>query len=329
MTRTAIDPYTGPWTYGIDVSAYQSDVDWPLVARSTCYVADARGGPCRYALVRTGDGIQTRRDSAPDPWAVRHLAGARDAGLLVGGYHYLRAHHGAAAQVDVMLEVLRVAGMGPRDCPILALDYEGRPDAPGTPADESSGAYWRPSASAPLVTTARVLEVMAAMAASLGREGYRVLVYSGVTWHWYVAQLGIAVPPELAGIDLWTPYYTRGARPRLPVGRPGAKPWPWARAAIWQAAGSAGVPGRVAGVPGRCDVNRYRGDEAALRAWWTPSRAPTEPAPALPPVLDPAPWRSEAAHELAHIAERGRVAGDEAGARVVEEAAARLRVPAC
>lgn len=326
MTRAAIDPYTGPWTYGIDVSAYQPDVDWPTVARSDCYVVDARGGPCRYAIVRTGDGIQTRRDSAPDPWAVRHLAGARDAGLLVGGYHYLRAHHGAAAQVDVMLEVLRVAGMGPRDCPILALDLEGRPDAPGTPSDESSGAYWRPSASAPLVTTARVLEVMAAMARDLGREGYRVLVYSGVTWHWYVAQLGIAVPPELAGLDLWTPYYTRNTRPRLPVGR-GAQPWPWAHAAIWQAAGSEGVPGRVAGVRGRCDANRYRGDEAALRAWWTPVQLPAAEPPALPPVLDP--WRPRALEQLAQLAAEGRSVGDTVGVRVIDEAAERLRAAAC
>lgn len=267
MNRSPIDLYTGPWTYGIDVSAYQPDVDWPLVARSECYVAGTRGGPCRFAIVRTSDGVETRRSSRPDPWAVRHLTGAHEAGLLVGAYHYLRAHHDARAQAELVLEVLRVAGV---PCPIVALDLEGRPDDPSTPdTDESKGAWWRPDGAAP-VRTADVLVDLVEMASVLDAAGHRVIIYTGVSWHWYVAQATITVPLALARLDLWTPYYTRGKRPSLPVG-PRGKPWPWPHAEIWQAGGSASIPGAIAGVRGICDVNRFRGDTDALERWWTTS----------------------------------------------------------
>lgn len=54
-----------------------------------------------------------------------------------------------------------------------------------------------------------------------------------------------------------------GAAPRLPVDARGrAAPWPtWQ---LWQYASD----GRVDGVAGAVDLDRFHGDEDALRSWW-------------------------------------------------------------
>lgn len=83
----------------------------------------------------------------------------------------------------------------------------------------------------------------------------------------------------MAGVELWTPYYTRGPDPALPVDRHG-QPSPWSHATIHQFAGSKPLPGRVGGIEGNVDLNRFRGGEDALERWWNPGWRPTEPAPA-------------------------------------------------
>ena len=312
MKRQAIDPYTGPWTYGVDVSAYQPDVDWPLVARSDCYVAGERGGPCRFAIVRAADGVQTRDYSRPDPWAVRHLVGAHEAGLAVDAYHYVRAWHRPSAQVDVILDVLRTAAVPVR---IVWLDVEGRPDVPTTPADEAAGIFWRPAGEDVSVTVPAAMQCLAAMRRGLERAGYRVGIYSGVTWHWSIAQAGLDVS-SWADVPLWTPYYTRGERPSLPVG-PRGEPWPWPHADIWQAAGSATIPGSVAGIRGVCDVNRYRGDETAFREW-------REPAAWRPTLPAPETLRAELVADLERLATRAKDAEDQGAVAELLRCAERL-----
>ncbi len=269
MKRQRLDPYVGPATVGLDVSAYQPDVDWPRVARSEAHAWGRKVGPVEWAAVRTSDGVQTRRNSKPDPWAVRHLTGAHGAGLRCAAYHYVRGHHGAGAQVALVLDVLATASV-----PVewVALDLEGRPDDPRTPdTDESRGAWWHPPGSDP-VDTPRVLTELATMVRLLEDAGHRVLIYSGVSWHWYVSQKRLPVPPEVAACGLWTPYYTRSSTPRMPCGpapwtpyytrsatpRMPCGPAPWEAWEIWQLAGSAASRGRVAGVSGLCDVNRWR-----------------------------------------------------------------------
>lgn len=287
MKRAILDSYSGPWTPGLDVSAYQPDVDWPTVARSELLVGK-RGARARerrsigrplYAIVRSGDGVQTRSRSAADPWAVRHLAGAADAGLLVDVYHYVRAWHPAEAQVAVILDVLRVSGARVRT---VWLDVEGRDDDPRTVADEGKGAWWAPRGTPPeqRPTTEDVLDCLARMRELLEDEGYRVGIYTGVAWHERMALRRVDVS-AWAGSDLWTPYYTRGSRYRMPAapgrdGRP--EPWPWDHATIWQCAGGgAGIDATVAGIAGPVDANLYRGDEAALRAWWAAPAADCPP----------------------------------------------------
>ena len=292
--RAAIDDYKGPWTAGIDLSAWQHEVDYNRVARSDLMIGE-RGraqsyGQPRFCIVRAADGVQTRHDSAPDPLAVRHLVGCHEAGLLVDVYVYVRAFHPAAAQVDLVLEVIRVAGVPIRT---VWLDVEGRPDDPTTPdVDESKGLFWTPEPEKPkdgeeepereVVDRFEALERLREMRDLLEAAGYRVGVYTGQTWNWVYGAHGIDVS-DFARHPFWTPWYTHSFLPRLPVG-PAGEPWPWPRADIWQKGGSKKVPGRIAGISGLVDANLYRGDEEALRKFWlaeTPAERPTLPGPTL------------------------------------------------
>lgn len=268
--RNAIDPYEGPYSIGIDVSDWQGDVDWPAVARSHAMFRGEDLGPVEYAIIRAADGVQTRRTSKPDPRAVRNLQGAHEAGLPVAVYHYMRAHHGAEEQAELVLDVIRTAGV---PIAFIAWDVEGRPDNPRTvDTDESHGAWWHPKGHEP-PKTQDVLDDLVAMTRYTQQRGYRCLIYTGVAWHWYIAQQGIEIPPELASLELWTPYYTRAKIPKMPVGGE-ETPWPWKEWRFWQFAGSKQLPGKVDGVQGIVDLNRFRGDSEALKAWWTPKTLP-------------------------------------------------------
>ena len=259
MKRKALDTYRGPTTLGVDVSAWQPAIDWHALARSEPMLRGKRQGPVRFVVARTGDGVRTRGRSVPDPWAVRHLTGAHDAGLLVAGYHYVRAYYPPDEQVAVILEVIRTAGVR---LGFVALDLEGRPDDARTTADESSGAWWSPPG-AGRVDTSQVLACAEEMALDLEAQGVRVLVYTGAAWHWHVAQRGRApTSGPLARAPLWTPYYTRAPVPRLPVG-PRGEAAPWSSWQLWQYS----ARGIVAGVDGPDDLNRFRGDRSALDAF--------------------------------------------------------------
>jgi len=313
--RTAIDDYSGPYTPGLDFSAYQADVDYARVARSELYLGKGARrrslGQPRFAIIRAADGVQTRRDSAPDPLAVRHLQGCVDAGLLVDVYVYVRAWHEAAAQVELVLEVIRMASVRVRT---VWLDLEGRPDDPTTPdTDESSGLFWAPDGTAKedRVDAELALECVRGMRRLLERRGLRVGIYSGVTWHWMFAQKGVDVS-DLHDCPFWTPYYTTGPRPKLPVG-PRGEPWPWPYADIWQTGGSHAVPGTVAGLRGIVDVNLYRGDEAALARFWDPSGVETTPG-----------FRSRAGAVLEGLAVEAKQIGDGHAVEVLRGAAGKL-----
>lgn len=291
MRRQFLDDYTGPYAYGIDVSAWQGKVAWPSVARSSLQLHEHDFGPPQFAVVRASDGVRTRRNSIPDPTAVRNLVGAAEAGLLVGVYHYVRAYHPAEQQVEVVLDVLRTAGV---DVGFVALDIEGRPDNASTPEDESDGTWWAPESTQKPVSTGRVIDVMAKMTGAFRGEGHRTIVYTGVAWHWYVAQHKVSMPEELADLELWTPYYTKSTRPKMPVG-PKGEPWPWSEWRMWQFAGSKGLPGRVNGIEGPVDLNRFRGTVAEMEQWWGAG------------TWERVDWDRD---EISILAERAQAAGD-------------------
>ncbi|MBT9392936.1 glycoside hydrolase family 25 protein [Hymenobacter sp. NST-14] len=72
--------------HGIDVSAYQGRIDWPLVA----------GHRVRFAFIKATEGV-TLRDSR----FQRNWRGARAAGIYRGAYHYFHPNYDATRQANL------------------------------------------------------------------------------------------------------------------------------------------------------------------------------------------------------------------------------------
>jgi len=98
--------------YGIDVSAWQEDVDWQKVA------ADGM----EFAMLRLGRRNSEAGDHAFDAYFEKNYAGARAAGLKVGCYFYSSAITVQEAFEDAEA-VLKVLNGRPLDLPV-AFDWE-------------------------------------------------------------------------------------------------------------------------------------------------------------------------------------------------------------
>ena len=172
-------------------------------------------------------------------------ARARAAGLLWGAYHF--GTKGAVSQqVDHFLETGREA-----DSDLLVLDFEPNPRE-GTMTLAEAEAF--------------VIEVKA-------RTGRMPALYSGQSF--LREQLGNRTDTPLAECALWVARYSP---------QPPELPKAFSRFAIWQYTdGSAGPqPHQVTGI-GRCDRDKFNGDEADLTRFWAgqdaPAAAPVEDAP--------------------------------------------------
>jgi lysozyme len=166
-----------------------------------------------------------------DPLYPKNRAGALAAGLLVVPYHFVDAGVDGDLQAA---HFLKVSGIGTGDAAML--DWE-------TPAP-----------------VAAVVEIGNAVAAASGRDP---ITYYG--W----AQLAVA-DPALSRWPLMLPEYPQGNRcgnyaslvtapPRLPPGRPAARPYDFHQYT------QAGV---VPGITGNVDRSVWVGTEAELRAWY-------------------------------------------------------------
>ncbi len=94
-----------PTTPGIDVSYWQTAIDWTQVAAAGY----------RYAAIRA-----TMGDTYVDPRFAPNWDAAKRAGLLVTAYHVIRPKHTAASQTDAFFRVL---GTRTPDLP-FAIDVE-------------------------------------------------------------------------------------------------------------------------------------------------------------------------------------------------------------
>jgi len=100
-----------PTTPGIDVSYWQTSIDWTQVAAAGY----------RFAAVRA-----TMGDTYLDPRFIPNWEAAKRAGLLVTAYHVVRPKHSAPTQTEALFKAL--AGRIP-DLP-LAIDVEVTDDMP-------------------------------------------------------------------------------------------------------------------------------------------------------------------------------------------------------
>jgi len=217
--RAQTDRYAGATTLGVDVSKWQGAIDWNAVANDSQSV--------KYAIVRTGDGINT------DNRALENAINAKSAGLAVGFYHFFRGEQSGEAQAAIALNAISQSGVRPF---AVFADLE-RGEAPD------------------------VARELKAFIRSIERGGYRVGIYGGQWIHWQLSQAHPDLAAPLSAYLLWVPSYSPGA-PRMPTDGAG-NGFPWSEWTFHQYSSS----GHVNGISGNVDLNRFRGGLARFRAW--------------------------------------------------------------
>jgi lysozyme len=202
-----------PIADGIDVSHYQNDagaINWSKVKASGV----------RYVFIKISDKLSI------DAYAASNVAGARSAGLMVGGYHFLRNTASGVAQATAFLAH---APLNPGDLlPVLDLEV-----IPSTPA-----------AKAAYVDRAR--EWMAVVSGRVG--GRKPFLYTRAN-----ILSAVGNPKDLARHPLWLARYG-SSPPPIPVGA--------SDYAVWQYSES----GSVNGITGPVDLNVTRTGFAAFQA---------------------------------------------------------------
>src|SRR5512138_1663344 len=76
----------GPVVHGMDVSKYETSIDWP----------SAKDAGIAFAFIRVSDGLQYR-----DPKFATYWEGARAAGVMRGAYQFFRPAQDPIAQADL------------------------------------------------------------------------------------------------------------------------------------------------------------------------------------------------------------------------------------
>lgn len=178
----------------------------------------------RYAIVKATEGTTYR-----NPWFASDDLGARRAGLYVGAYHYARPKHPVDASARAEAAYF-AANMGDPNAPgrlAPTLDLEEHGGL--SPADL---ARW---------TQVFLVELEA-------RTGKLPIIYTGsYFWNTHVRSTGFGRYP------LWLANYTSASQPSsLPTGWPTWTIWQWTST------------GRVPGIVGNVDLNRFGGGEAGF-----------------------------------------------------------------
>jgi len=202
---------SGPTVEGIDVSQWQSTVNWPMV----------RAAGKRFAIARILH--WPTRDTQFD----RNWREIRANGLIRGAYIYFDPRYEVAAQADIVVRAVGRLGQG--DLPVT-LDIEQPP--PGLPS--------------PTRYAAMVRDLADRIEAGTGR---RPMIYTGrYYWPSYVQSTAFRDHP------LWHAQYTT------------TQPCPyiadaWRNWAFWQYSST----GRVSGISGNVDLDRFNGTYAELQ----------------------------------------------------------------
>ncbi|MFB5674282.1 glycoside hydrolase family 25 protein [Paenibacillus terreus] len=209
---------------GIDVSRYQGSINWKKVR------ADGKA----FAFVKASQGQRY-----VDPTFEANVKGAKEAGVLIGAYHFVDAASAGAARLEArhFAEVLsRVGGAAALDLPPV-MDYENNPAGLSKSAINS-------------VANAFLTELEKI-------TGRRPIIYSGNSF-------AANFDASLSSYKLWVARYSTSA----PYDTPAWKQW-----AFWQYSDN----GRVDGISGPVDLNVYSGTEAELREEFTKGGGDEEP----------------------------------------------------
>ncbi len=266
-TAEALEQCASQSVEGIDVFDGQGAIDWSAVA----------GGGIAFAMIKATQGTYDTQASFAANWPA-----AREVGVRRGAYHFFDPTDDGAAQAQRFLAAM--GPLAPGDLPPM-LDIEcpdGDSDCLGTGA----------SGSAPAAAIAqRMWDWIHAVEAATGTTP---VLY---TFASYFASNGI----DTAGLGAYPLFLAQPSRTSGASAACFSVPAPWTAATMWQYSWS----GRVPGIGGPVDLDRFLGSPADLQALGVarpggdagPRDAPPDPGDAgsAPDALDaPDPGSSDA-----------------------------------
>lgn len=201
-------------TYGVDVSHHQGNIDW----------AQVKPAGAKFCYAKATEGR-----THTDPRFVVNHKGARNAGLVVGAYHFLSHGTAPADQADNFASVYEPVRDAAADLPpVLDLEWDPKP---GTSHDRWTG-------QSPKQIVDKCIEWLKIARQKFGKEP---LIYTNK--HWWEKMLGDE-GKRLASYRIWMARYSKFDFPEPPM--PDGLKW-----AIWQFT----EHGRIPGTSGNIDVN--------------------------------------------------------------------------
>jgi lysozyme len=202
----------GDTVFGIDVSRWQTEINWSQVAQAGV----------KYAIIRASNGTEII-----DQYFSSNWENAQQSGILRGAYQYFRPGQDALAQAQLLVQRIREEGM--MDLPPV-IDVETTDDQPASVIKQKIR-IWLDHVEAEF--------------------GVKPMIYTG----FYFWRDTIGGGDEFADYPLWHPQYTNAACPRIADA--------WSKWKLWQYTSE----GRVMGISGNVDLNRFNGTETDLIAW--------------------------------------------------------------
>jgi len=235
QNKLTVDGIVGPQTlkslgidvfHGIDVSAWNGrNIDWKEVGKTNV----------KFCWIKVTEG-QTHVNRGHDD----KFEGARNAGLIVGGYHFGRPDHNrydnpytdAEKEAHHFLKHLKKVGVHSGDL-LPVLDVEA-----GMKTDDQYNVDW----------TLKWLDVVEE------ELGVKSVIYSA-KWAWglYLYKAAKADLSKLTEYPIWWADYIR----KTPKVGPENKLRGWKEWDVWQY----GSKGKVSGIPGKVDVNWMAGNQ--------------------------------------------------------------------
>jgi lysozyme len=218
--------------HGVDVSVYEPNVDWRAL----------RAQGFKFALIRA-----TSSTGYVDPKFAEHWAGAREAGILRGAYHYLFGGQDAKKQAELYINT-------------VGLDKGELP-----PIVDLEDAYNENVSNGKLRTTCKTFLDL------IEREfGRTPMIYSRRTYLEPRLSIRGNAPSWAKDYELWVAQYPFEFDPaRMPNVNMPRQPGGWKDWKFWQYSESAILEGVTDEInrPTRIDLNWFRGTEAELYAF--------------------------------------------------------------
>jgi len=215
--------------HGVDVSVYEPNVDWRSL----------RSQGFKFALIRA-----TSSTGYTDPKFAEHWAGAREAGILRGAYHYLFGGLDAKRQADFFINT-------------VGSDHGELP-----PIVDLEDAYNENVSNGKLRTTCK--SFLDIIEKEFGRTP---MIYSRRTYLEPRLSIRGKAPSWAKDYELWVAQYPFEFDPaRMPNVNMPKQPNGWKDWKFWQYSESAIVDGVTDEInrPTRIDLNWFRGTEAEL-----------------------------------------------------------------